>query len=361
MIISRYFYRENLTTFLSVMMVVMILFASKHFVRYMSLAAKGELDMTTVFVVLGYYLVGALMMVIPFAIFITVLVTMGRMYQDSEITAMEACGIGVPDLLKKSSAMALLVAAFIAVISFWISPWAEFQIQTIRAEAKKEAAVSLIEAGKFNPLSTSNGVFYAEEINADQVLKNVFIFMQDEQGENVYSAPHARIVLDQTNNSRFLTLSNGTRFELLAEQAGYRHYQYAISGVRLDPPEFTDGNLPLRAMSTRELLRNPTLANSAEIQWRWSLPLCAFVLIHIGVLLSRTRPRQGRFGKLLAGLLVFIFYYYSLTLSRKWIEDELIPIEIGMGWVHLVAIVFFIGLYVRQYGWPRKRRSPSLI
>jgi len=355
-IIQRYFYRENLTTFLSVMMVVMVLFASKHFVRYMSLAASGQLDMMSVFIVLGYYLIGALTMVVPFAIFITVLITMGRMYQDNEITAMESCGIGVPDLLKISTGMAAFVAIFIAIISFWISPWAELQIQTIRAEAKEDAAVTLIEPGKFNSLQSGRGVFYAERVDADESLKNVFVFLSDQGVENIYTAPTARVETDERSNNRYLTLNNGTRFELLSKQQGYRHYQYEKSGVRLDAPEYQKGHLPIRAISSSELLRDSSLRSQVEIQWRWSLPLCAFVLIHIAVLLSRTRPRQGRFGKLFAGLLVFVFYFYSLTLTRKWIEDEVIPVELGMWWVHGVATLFLSVLYVRQYGLPTKRR-----
>jgi lipopolysaccharide export system permease protein len=353
-IVSRYFYRENLSTFLSVMLVVMILFASKHFVRYMGMAAKGELDMLNVFIVLGYYLVSALNMVLPFALFITVLITMGRMYQDNEITAMESCGIGVPQLLRKSALLAVVVAAFITTIAFWVSPWAEFKIQIIQMEAKKDAAVTLIEPGKFNQLNTAKGVFYAEEVLPNQQLKNVFIYMQTENGEDIFSAPTARIILDNVTNSRFLTLKDGTRFQLLSEEKGYRYYNYTTSGIRLDPPELAEGRLPPRAIKTVDLLKQQSLTNKAELQWRWSLPLCAFMLIHIGVLLSKTQPRQGRFGKLFLGLLVFIFYFYSLTISKKWIEKGDIPPEIGMGWVHILAIVFFVIVYVRQYGWPKK-------
>lgn len=261
----------------------------------------------------------------------------------------------MPDLLKKSTAMAALVAAFLLVISIWVSPWAELQIQTIRAEGSKEATVAAIEAGKFNDLQKGKGVFYAERVNGDNTFSNVFIYLTEHGAENVYTAPSARIVSDKQTNTRFLTLDDGTRFEMLPDKGGYRHYLFERSGVRLDPPEFQGKNLPVRALTTAELLTHNTLRAQTELQWRWSLPLCAFILVHIGVLLSRTQPRQGRFGKLLAGLLVFVFYFYSLTLTRKMIVDQSIPVELGMWWVHGLAITFLFYLYYRQYGIPGRR------
>ena len=58
----------------------------------------------------------------------------------------------------------------------------------------------------------------------------------------------------------------------------------------------------------------------------------------LAVPLSRSQPRQGRYGRLAVGLLVFIIYFNLLSAGKAWVEQGAVPAAIGMWWVHAVML-----------------------
>jgi lipopolysaccharide export system permease protein len=80
--------------------------------------------------------------------------------------------------------------------------------------------------------------------------------------------------------------------------------------------------------------------------------------------LSRSQPRQGRYGRLAVGLLVFIIYFNLLSAGKAWIEKGSMPVAAGLWWVHALMLMFAFGLLSVQNGWLRRLRhrtrpSPS--
>jgi len=66
--------------------------------------------------------------------------------------------------------------------------------------------------------------------------------------------------------------------------------------------------------------------------------------------LARTSPRQGRYGKLLAAILVYVIYYNLGVLARAWLEKGAAPPQIGIWWVDLVFLAAVAVMLVQQYG-----------
>jgi lipopolysaccharide export system permease protein len=59
---------------------------SSRFVQYMADAAEGKIDPNVIFAIMGYRMPGFLELILPLAFFLAVLLSYGRMYQDSEMT-----------------------------------------------------------------------------------------------------------------------------------------------------------------------------------------------------------------------------------------------------------------------------------
>jgi len=102
------------------------------------------------------------------------------------------------------------------------------------------------------------------------------------------------------------------------------------------------------ALSVSELWQdydNPRRA--AELQWRISIGLSAFLLGLLAVTLSGIRPRQNRYLMLLPAGLFYIVYVNLLFVARHWLEQGQVPVSIGIWWVHAVmaACIFLIALF----------------
>ncbi|MDX1481658.1 MAG: LptF/LptG family permease, partial [Woeseiaceae bacterium] len=110
------------------------------------------------------------------------------------------------------------------------------------------------------------------------------------------------------------------------------------------------------AMPTTELIGSTAAEEAAELQWRVSIPLATFILGLLAFPLSRSQPRQGRYGRIAIGLLVFIIYFNLLSAGRAWIENGTVTPEVGIWWVHGVMLLLALFLLARQNGWLRRRR-----
>jgi len=101
-------------------------------------------------------------------------------------------------------------------------------------------------------------------------------------------------------------------------------------------------------MPIRDLLENGDGIARAEIQWRLSVPITTLILALLAVPLSRSQPRQGRYGKLTIGLLIFIIYFNLLGAAKAWVEQGVLSGPLGLGWVHLAMLGFALALLAKQ-------------
>jgi lipopolysaccharide export system permease protein len=116
----------------------------------------------------------------------------------------------------------------------------------------------------------------------------------------------------------------------------FKGYQLKISD--------SDGSkaiLDIRVLPTPSLFGHDSPIAWAELQWRVSLPLLVPILVAIALPLSRVNPRQGRFIKMLPGILLYLLYLTLLTSGRSMLEEgEALPAWVGLWWVHgLFALV----------------------
>ena len=172
-VIDRYLTREVAFTWLSVTLVLLAILISNQFARILGDAAGGKLPRDAVFTLLGLTSLNYLTILIPLALFLSVMLALGRLYKDSEMTALIACGVGPSELYRPLLRFALVVAVVAGALSIFAAPWALRQVETIRADAEREAQIDALDPGEFR---TSDGVvFYAESRGDDGLLRNVFL------------------------------------------------------------------------------------------------------------------------------------------------------------------------------------------
>ena len=98
-----------------------------------------------------------------------------------------------------------------------------------------------------------------------------------------------------------------------------------------------------KSTSSFELAGASLAEDRAELQWRLSTPLSALLLALLALPLSRARPRQGRYAKLLAALVIYAIYFNLLDVARTWVEQGTAR---SIWWVPALLTSIVVLLYV---------------
>ena len=130
--------------------------------------------------------------------------------------------------------------------------------------------------------------------------------------------------------------------------------EFSEHGIPYRLPEASEPELEARAMPTRELLLSNDLEAVAELHWRIGVPMATLILAILAVPLSRSQPRQGRYGRIGIGLLVFIIYFNLLSAGRSWLEQGSVPVSVGIWWVHGLMLAVALGMIGLQNGIHRR-------
>lgn len=348
MIIDRYIAREIFITLVAVLCVLLVIFMSNRFVRYLADASTGSISNEVVLLMLALKTLGTMTIILPIAFFMAILLALSRLYKDSEMIAMAACGISMGMVYRSVMTLALIVAVAVGLIAFHASPWAEEQIHQIRDAHQARPVVSGLAPGRFT--AGDSGVLYFERLADDGLsMEQVFVQQQGSSRQLVLSAE--RGYRRQDDDGRlFLVFENGFRYEGIPGAADFRIIEFRQHAVRLEPPDFTPSFRRQRALPTGDLIASEKKENIAELQWRISMPLSVLVLAMIAVPLSRTSPRQGKYAKLFVAVLVYLVYNNLMGMANTWVARGVIPPLLGMWWVHAGMLVSAWLLLVRQYG-----------
>lgn len=351
MIIERYLFKEVLQTFLAVTGVLFVIYISNRFVRFLSEADAGMLASDVVLHLLLLKSANALVLLLPLALYLSIMLAFGRLYKDSEMTALAACGIGPVRLLSNVLMFAVAFSGVVAGVSLYVGPWAEEKSAWILDQAEASADLKGVSAGSFKENNDGNLVFYIEQLSKDlEVMENVFIHIEKPGKQGIMTAPTAHQRVDPRTGDRFVVLVNGYRYEGMPGSADFKIVQYKEHAIRIEEKEVTPSQRKLSATTTETLWRSNTLADQAELQWRIAMPVSAILLALLAVPLSRSNPRQGRYAKLFLGILVYVIYSNLLGVGRTWVERGVMPAELGLWWVHGLLLISIVILMVQHSG-----------
>lgn len=355
MIIFRYLARDLLAVTGAVCAVLLLVVISSRFVKYLGDAAAGYLDANILFALIGYRIPGFLELILPLAFFLAILLAYGRLYVDSEMTVLYACGMSKKTLMGYTMAVAVAVAAVVGWLSLSVSPGglakvdALFQAQTQRDEFEG------VEPGKFYQLREGRGVTYAESIDAERTLHNVFLAESGGEARKdsrlvIVVAANGRPRTAEENGENYLVLEQGYRIQGVPGRADFQVTAFKEYGQRLARPQ-PSSKVSVRSMATDALWASHDPAHTAALQWRYSAPLLVLVVSLMAVPLSRANPRAGRFVKILPAVMLYILYVIALNGAKSYVEDDMLSPWIGLWSVHVVFLGIAAALLAWDNGW----------
>ncbi len=342
--VQRYVLREVIQTWLAVTGVLVAILVSNQLSRVLGQAADNQYGRHVVFDLIALGAVMNLSVIVPVGLLLAVVLTLGRMYHDSEMAALQACGFGPARLLAPLLCFAAVIAVGLGWLSFFQVPRADQQVQLLRQSALKEAQVGQLDGGRFRSFSGGDAVFYAERVDREGVLHNVFVRRETEGRIEVALADTATYSKAAADGMHFVTLFNGRRYEGVAGRSDFRVIDFGEHGIPIAAPGDPVGTSDPDTKPSRELFVAPSASDIAQIQSRTSSPLMALVLTLVAVPLSRLRPRQGRYARVGFAIVLYFVYSNLLSAAKVWLERGQLSPAIGVWWVHLG--VLGLGLYL---------------
>jgi lipopolysaccharide export system permease protein len=352
-IISRYLLKEVFASLLAVTLVLLLIFLSNQLVRYLSYAASGKIAAQLVLQLMGYEIPYLLALLLPLGLYLGIILAYGRLYADSEMSVLNACGMGLRSLIEITSLLAIVIAAIVLMLVFWINP---VIAQEKALGIAQNNILDTLRPGRFQVLSGGRRVVYVERISRNRKrADNLFIAEEQKDPPNdesafwvIVSAKEGFQAKDPVTKENFIVSTEGYRYEGTPGQNEYKVIQFRKYSIRAPSP-INSIRLEQEAVPTLKLWRdynNPLSA--AELQWRVSMPLTVLILMLMAIPFCRIRPRQGRYINLLPAMLIYIIYVNLLFVSRNWVEIKMVPVYVGMWWVHLLALAVALSLLFFQ-------------
>ncbi|KGQ68576.1 LPS export ABC transporter permease LptF [Gallibacterium anatis] len=310
MILTKYLIKETLKSQLAILFILLVIFLAQQLVRVLGSAVNGNVPVDVILPLLGLGMPTMAQLMLPLSLFLALLLTLGRLYSESEITVMQACGIGPNALVKVGLILSIVTAAIAAYNSLYLTPWALKKQVEVVENAKANPSASAITPGQFISSNNGNFVLFVDKVKGNQ-LSDIYLFQTRQVGKVKPSV----IVAEQGNfstakdGSQTLALKNGERFEGSAVLPEFRvtHFQDYLAFLAFNPAKAEEADLDMQ--DSNALLKNSSANAKAELQWRISLFLAVPLMMLIAIPLSKVNPRQGRFAKIIPALLLYLIYF----------------------------------------------------
>ncbi len=347
-IIRRYLSQEIMVPFLLTLTVlIFVLLLGNLYKMAEMVIARGVrvTDMLSLVLSMVPYL---LTMAIPMAFFFSLMVGLGRMGSDGEITAMKALGISPRDFLPPVLLIAVVCTGIVLVLEIWLVPQGLKKIQSITLDILKNRTVLALRPHALSLEIKGLGI-YVDEIDQETgMIKGVVLFDQRE-GERQYTitARKGLIIPDQEEGNLFFLLRQGTIHGYESGRDSYQLTDFKEYKINLDLAallgEGAKGKKPRnRSLTLGELRRKIHMLESQgkdaskvrnSLYKRISMSFSCLVFALIGIPLALVPARtSGRFRGFVFALLLLLLYYILFSFGQA-IGEKGGPLQLPALWL----------------------------
>jgi len=362
MIFRRSLVREMTVTALGLFLVLLGILFTNLVLRLLALAAGGTIAPDGLAALLGFNALFYFNILLSVTIYVTVLLTLVRWYRDSEMIVWFTSGVGLSACLRPIMWFGAPFFLAILVLSLYLSPWAEQRKLEYERQLESRDEITLLSPGLFREFRRANLVVFVESINTfDGTIRNIFL-QSIEDGKDATTVARSGSLQVAANGDRFIVLDEGRRYEGKPGQAEFRIVEFERLGRRIEPAELRALPTSTRAIPTTILIALDGPVERAELFWRLSVPISAFVLTLLAVPLAYVNPRIGRSFNLIAAAFMYMLYSNCLNIVQSFIAQGKLAFLPGLVLPHAIAISLVLLLYGHQlslFGVFRREAAPK--
>ena len=331
-IFTRYILREVLSyAALGGLLFTFVLFM-RDMSKIVELLVRGSASLLDVGRIFADLLPSTLTFTIPTAVLAGVLLGLGRLAADSEITAMRACGFGAVSFVRIVSLVAFTALGLGLINTLYFAPHGAADLLHLEDQLKTSQAAVQIQPRVFYE-DFKNYVLYVQDVRpaaGAAMWRHVFLAdLTQPANPNITTAEQAIVSTSGRGDAQTtrLHLINANQHQIPEKNPDQYEFQteefYDVSLLpnSQDDTHISRVDAPLYAQSMRQLMSRmhnaaarPADARIAtiELNRRFAYPFACLVLMLIGVPLGLSSKRGGKStGFVLTLLLVFAYYLLS--------------------------------------------------
>jgi lipopolysaccharide export system permease protein len=352
-IIYRYLIKEVSQTLLVVVLILVSIFLSNQLVRYLGEAVSGQIPGQALASILLLSIPQLFALLLPMALFVAILLVLGRWYSDSELIALMGCGFSTARILSILMRYSLVIFAVMCLMNFYLVPKVLALREQVGAYQTLNAMVDTLLPGRFRASPDGNRVFYIARLARDRsTLKELFVAQRDEVNIpektkpkpvwNVLVALQGKQQFDNFWQAKYVVAKHGQRFLGVPGRADYRIAKFEEYGIQVGQVNNTITSQDESTLSSTSLYylqktHAPRLV--AEWQWRWIVALSVFPLVLLSVPAAKILPRAGRYSNLLMGAVLLVTYADMMFVGRAWVQKAAVTSFFGMWWILIVLLL----------------------
>ena len=320
---------------IGVLLIFFFLVVSSRFVGYFEQAAEGLIDPNIIFKVVLLRFPDFITLLIPLSFFLGVVITISRMYADREIYGYFSGNLSKNDLIKYLLPQSIIFFIITLSLSIYIAPYTKELSKNLISVDSIEEQFNSIKPKEIMIFDNFNGFIFANDRGINDLNQVVFLSSSNEKFSLVLAQ---KLLSNDKGSSLDLTLKNGVVYQNI-----FTEDSSLIS-------EFGNFNFPLEkdiehidAKTLSKVFDYSEKSSMSQKQWNISIPITIFILLIIGVHISKVEPRQGRLAVLLPAIFVYFLYLSLLILARESFEDDIYQTHYYSWYVHLAFFIF--GMY----------------
>lgn len=358
-ILWRYVARDVLHHALLALAAITLLIAVGNVLRFLedlagtgvALSALGELMLAILPSFLCYS--------IPTALIFGILIALGRMVSDGEITALESTGFSAAQLLPPVLLIAAVASIGTAYLMAEIGPRSYAHMRRLGRELAKTAA--LLDPGEFRAIG-DRVLFFRDRGGETCPLRGVLIadLTRSEEGYFV-TAACGELRGSEGEGRMVFSLDGGSIHFGQPRTERYRRVTFASMDFPIDVADQIASRRWPREFTTLELIELETRSQSEEFMrllWvqahrRVALPLASVVLAIVAVPLGLRPLRTGRSAGAFTAVALVAGYWLATSTGESMAEEGQLPVALGIWTVDLVFLAIGLLLLRRSTGAPR--------
>ncbi|MDD5563268.1 MAG: LPS export ABC transporter permease LptG [Thermoanaerobaculaceae bacterium] len=361
-VVARSLVREMLPTLLLAAGVTTFLLLIRALFVLADLFIARNVELGTVVRLLLLGVPNILALTLPIGTLFAVLMTAARWAADSELIAMQACGVPLRRVARPLVALAVLVFAGDVALTVAIMPAANAQLSGLTRKIAFSAANAAVEQKVFAE-DFPGQLLYVDKIDRGTGRwHGILLFdTSNPTQESLVTADSGDLAIDPHDGSAWLNLQDTTTHLLRPDEPdSYRKNDNNELRIRLRQAPVGSGQttqLGVRETSTRALLDRVRRAGGAdtdqarealvELNKRVAIPAAAIVFALVGFPLGIRNRRGGKGFGLTASVGLVVAYYVLLNNGELFATSGKIPVGVGMWLPNLVLLLVAAALFHR--------------
>jgi len=331
-ILSKSLNVEVFKSTVGILLIFFFLVVSSRFVGYFEQASEGLIEPNLIFKVVFLRFPDFITLLLPLSFFLGIVITISRLYADREIYGYFSGGLSEKDLIKFLFPQSLVFFFITLLLSIYIAPYTkELSKEIVTLDTLKEQLESIKPKEIFS-LKDEDGFIYADN-KENESFENVTIYLSNEDYSSIIIAD--KLDYDDSDTEINLNFQNGVLYQdiFISESSVVSYFGQLKIPVKNDKDSVS-------GLSFTKLFDFSTKSSKSEIQWNISIPITIFILLILGITLSKVGPRQGRLSVLLPAIFVYILYLSLLILARESFSENSYNAQNYIWYVHIIFLSF---------------------